>query len=261
MPFYQSGPTRYYKFNIFENPQIYHAIFTRQGGVSPSPWESLNLGGSVGDQPARVANNRRIALDAIGVKHDSLYDVFQVHSSDVIFTNKPRPKEAPYLKADAIITDQPNITLLMKFADCVPILLYDPVHHGIGIVHAGWKGTVDKIINKVLLSMGVKFGSQPADIFASIGPSIGPDHYPVGAEVVNKIKMAFGHVADSLLLIDNGAVKFNLWTANQLTLIQSGVNNIEICKICTACHLDDWFSHRGENGKTGRFGAVIGLKY
>jgi YfiH family protein len=158
------------------------------------------------------------------------------------------------------VTNQPNITLLMRFADCVPILLFDPVRYVTGIIHAGWKGTISEIASKVIIAMAGRYGSKPADIQAAIGPSIGPDHYSVGVEVIDKVKITFGQDAESLLHNDDDAVKFDLWAANQLILVKSGVKNIEISGLCTACNQYDWFSHRGERGNTGRFGAVIGLR-
>ncbi len=139
-----SGAIKYYQFASFEQPGLYHAVFTRHGGTSPAPWKSLNFGASVGDDIGCVRRNKELAFQAIGIDLASVYDVYQVHSTDVVYTDRPLKDNEQHKKADAIITDRPGITLLMRFADCVPIMLFDPIHHAIGIAHAGWIGTVDQ---------------------------------------------------------------------------------------------------------------------
>ncbi len=260
MSFSQVDGIRYFAFEALSQSGIAHAVFTRRGGVSPIPWESLNLGGTVGDDTERVVENRRRALCAMGSDAQDVYDVWQVHSTDVVHANRPRLVHEPHVRADAIITDRPGLTLLMRFADCVPILLHDPVRKVVGLAHAGWMGTVKEVARAIIESMHKDYGCHPGDILAAIGPSIGPDHYEVGPDVVAQVNHAFGAGAESLLLRVNGAVKFDLWAANRMHLEQAGVKQIEVAGICTACHLEDWFSHRAEKGKTGRFGAAIRLQ-
>jgi hypothetical protein len=108
--------------------------------------------------------------------------------------------------------------------------------------------------------MQKRYSSNPADILAAIGPAIGPDHYEVGEDVITQVKRAFGFDAESLLESHGESVHFDLWKANQILLEMSRVKEIESADICTACHTDDWFSHRAEKGKTGRFGAMIALQ-
>jgi YfiH family protein len=259
VPFYQAGSIKYYKFSSFENIGVYHALFTRHGGISPSPWKSLNFGASVGDDVQRVMHNREKALAALQLKPESVYDAFQIHSTEIVMTGRPITPNVPHIKADAIITDTPNVTLMMRFADCVPILLFDPVNRVIGISHAGWKGTVNKIAGKTVLHMNQNYGTNPKCVLAAIGPSIGPDHYSVGNDVLEKVYSSFGNKAEQLISNNHGRSYFNLWKANQIILNEVGVGNIEISEICTNCNLMDWFSHRGEHGKTGRFGVIIGL--
>jgi YfiH family protein len=259
MPFIEVEKVRYFIFDNMLNEGIDHAIFSRRGGVSPKPWESLNMGATVGDDLNRVIENRKRAFKIKGRTVESMFDVWQVHSSDVICTDVPRPLERIPQKADAILTNKTDVTLFMRFADCVPILLLDPRRKIVGLVHAGWLGTARKIVEKTILQMKAEYNSQPKDILAGIGPSIGPDHYEVGQDVVSEVEKGFGALADQVLQMNNGAVHFDLWEANRLLLERSGVDKVELSSICTACHLDDWFSHRGERGKTGRFGAMIGL--
>jgi len=260
MPFHQTENIRYYSFGIFDNAAITHAAFTRHGGISPIPWDSLNMGGTVGDAKAHVAANRISAFRSLGRAPESLFDVWQVHSADVVIANEPRPQDQPYLKADAMLTNRTGISLFMRFADCVPILLYDPVRKVIGLVHAGWQGTVKKTAQAAVQKMIDHFRTSPNDILAGIGPSIGAHHYQVGSDVIEQVQTAFAGHAEGLLIKESGAIQFDLWAANRLILEQTGVRQIEVAGVCTACHTDDWFSHRFEKGQTGRFGVLIALK-
>lgn len=259
MPFKESNFIRFYTFDLLEDAGVIHGVFTRRGGVSTGPWSSLNVGGLVGDNPERVHTNRVLSFQALDRDPGSIYDVWQVHGNKVICTDSYRPLERAHLKADAILTDRPQVTLFMRFADCVPILLYDPGSKVVGLAHAGWKGTIKGVVLEIIKTMREVYGSKSENIMAAIGPSIGPHHYEVGSEVVVEVRKTFASDAEDLLLRLNGAVHFDLWAANRLHLEQAGVGKIESANICTACHLEDWYSHRGEAGKTGRFGALIAL--
>ncbi|PKN92872.1 MAG: peptidoglycan editing factor PgeF [Chloroflexi bacterium HGW-Chloroflexi-6] len=262
MPFQTVDGIRYLTFDLLSE-QVTHAVFTRQGGLSPDPWASLNVGGTVGDDTPRVRENRFRAFRALGRDPHSMFDVWQVHSADVVIATAPHDSIPRELKADGIITDNLDVTLFMRFADCTPILLYDPRHPAVGIVHAGWLGTVRKAASAAVAAMQAAYGSDPADILAAIGPSIGPDHYEVGPEVVEQATHAFGADASSLFHQNSGPRShFDLWAANRLALRQAGLQeqNIETAGICTACNPQDWYSHRGQKGKTGRFGALIALR-
>jgi YfiH family protein len=260
MPFHQPDLIRYFTFESLEGERIKHAVFTRRGGVSPEPWASLNVGGLRGDDPGRVYQNRVKSFNEVGRDPESVYDVWQIHSADVIWTTGSRPASVRHRKADAILTDRPEVTLFMRFGDCVPILLHDPVKKAIGIVHAGWMGTVKGIISEAVQTMQSAYRSSPGDILAAIGPSIAVHHYEVGADLVGKVKEQFGAEANEFLLQEKDSTYFDLWQANRYLLEKSGVKKIEISGICTACNLQDWFSHRGEKGETGRFGALIALE-
>ncbi len=258
MPFKTCGDIYYYNFESLDRGVV-HAVFSRRGGVSPEPWASLNLGGTVGDEKDRVLENRRRALSALGRSPASVYDVWQVHGIEVAIADEPRPPEAPYRQADVILTNKPGVTLMMRFADCVPILLHDPVRKVAGMAHAGWLGTVKGTVRVAVEAMQSRYGSNPADILSAIGPSIGPDHYEVGPDVVIQVQQAFRNSAADLLTVRDGHMFFNLWAANHRHLELAGVRKTEIAGLCTACHTEDWFSHRAERGRTGRFGAMLAL--
>jgi YfiH family protein len=259
MPFSQQNGIRYYTFDIFPKT-IIQAVLTRQGGVSPRPWDSLNVGGSIGDDLAHVRENRIRSFKALGRAPESIHDVWQVHSADVVYADAPRPLDTDYQKADIMLTDNPQVTLFMRFADCTPILLHDSQKQVVGIVHSGWLGTVRGAARSAVDAMQERYHTNPADILAAIGPAIGPDHYEIGEDVISQVKESFGEDAESLLEKHGESIHFNLWKANRLLLERSGVPQIETAGICTACNTEDWFSHRAEKGKTGRFGALIALK-
>ncbi len=257
MPFIQHNNLRYFQFDSLRTR---HAVFTRHGGVSPEPWGSLNVGGTVGDDLARVKENRLISFRALGCKPESIFDVWQVHSADVVCARAPRPFDESYRQADIILTDRPEVTLFMRFADCVPIFVYDPRKAVVGVAHAGWMGTLRDVATVTVNAMRAQYNSNPADIIACIGPSIGPDHYEVGADVILQVMQKFGDESDQVLISNNGKIHFDLWKTNRILLERAGVGRVDIAGICTACHTDDWFSHRAEKGRTGRFGALISLQ-
>ena len=260
MKFNKNNKIQYLSFEIFPKSVI-HAVFTRHGGVSPDPWNSLNVGGTVGDERERVKENRYLSFAAVGRSPLSMFDVWQVHSADVVIVNKPHHEQKipPELKADAMLTDNPEVSLYMRFADCTPIFLYDTYKKVVGIVHAGWQGTVKRVAAQAVLTMSAAYGSNPSNIVAAIGPSIGPDHYEVRNDVIEQVGYVFGKKSDAVLSNRDGKVYFDLWKANALLLREQGVEHIEVAGICTACDSDDWFSHRAHKGKTGRFGAIIAL--
>jgi len=218
------------------------------------------VGGTVGDSADRVRENRIRSFAALNRPLDSYFDVWLVHSADVAYAEAPRDMSKETIQADIILTDKPNVTLYMRFADCVPILFHDPKKGVVGISHAGWLGTVRGVCSATIKAMQKKYGCKPADIKAAIGPSIGPDHYEIGQDVIMQIQSTFGDDAKHLLRTRKGRTYLDLWSANSIQLQKAGVEQIEVAEVCTACHLDDWFSHRAEKGKTGRFGALISLQ-
>jgi polyphenol oxidase len=250
----------YYTFDSFPEEAVAQGIFARTGGVSPQPWASLNLSISTGDSLENTRANRRLAFEAVGLDFESMADVWQVHSTDTVRMDEPRG-EREVIQADGLITDREGVTLFQRFADCVPIFLYDPKHHALAMVHSGWRGTVNRAPASPVRAMIEAYGTRPADLIAGIGPSIGPDHYEVGPEVIEAARQTFGKNADALIDTRNQKTYFDLWAANALALREAGVEQIEVAGICTACHTEHFFSHRAEAGKTGRFGAVIALHH
>ena len=251
----ESQGLAYYQFDSLP---ARHGIFTRQGGVSAAPWNSLNLGGNVGDDPLAVRENHQRMYAALGVEDSRACTVWQVHSADVVYAAGPVPGRRWLAAADALMTDKPDLPLAMRFADCTPILICDPRLGVVGMAHAGWRGTVQGVSSELVRAMAAAFGSRPADMIAGIGPSIGPEHYQVGEEVVAAVKDRFGTL-DGLIARNSqdGTAYLDLWAANRLDLERAGVSQVEVAGLSTASHTADFYSHRAEHGRTGRFGAVI----
>ncbi|MBI5652400.1 MAG: peptidoglycan editing factor PgeF [Chloroflexi bacterium] len=249
----------YYTFDALKNSgALVHAISTRHGGVSPAPFDTLNLSVAVGDEAANAHENLARLHVALELDARATVDAKQAQADQVAIVTA-HARGTRIANVDALITNQPGINLLLRFADCVPILFYDPAHHAIGIAHAGWRGTVMQIATNTVNAMRESFGTRPRDVIACIAPSIGPCCYRVGDDVIARVRETFTN-ADELLVARAGAIHFDLWQANATQLRARGVEQIEIANICTAHHTNDFYSWRAEKANTGRFGAVIGLR-
>lgn len=235
---------------------LQHAVFTRQGGVSPAPFASLNLSVSVPDVKDNVYANRRRAYGLYGRDTQSVVHAHLVHGNDVARVS--RADDGTWAsRVDGIITDQPGCALTMNFADCAPILLYDPVRRAIGLGHAGWKGAMVDLPGALVRAMQQAYGSKPHELLGAVGPCIGSCCYEVGQEVISAVHGAFSRPDE--LLKDQGGPRphFDLPAANRENLLRAGVRQVEMSGYCTSCRTDLFFSHRAEKGRTGRFGAIL----
>lgn len=249
----------WYTLASYAGLPVVHGAFTRLGGYSRPPFADLNVGGHVGDDPAAVAANHRAIYAALGVDPARVVSARQVHGDRVARVDAAdvgRTLEA----TDALITDTPGILLLLRFADCVPVWLYDPRHHAVGLAHAGWQGTARCIAAKTACAMGEAFGSRPEEIVAGIGPAIGPCCYEVGADVIEALRVVVADVDALLSDRSTDTARLDLWQANAVQLGAVGVSHIETAGLCTSCHVDAFYSHRREEGRTGRFAVVAGLE-
>jgi len=249
-------------FKNLEMAGVINFITTREGGVSISPYDSLNLGLHTLDNSENVSQNRSILASAVGISPTNFVYAQQIHSGKAIQVTKEDIINSAYKfspETDALITDVHGISLMVMVADCVPILLYDPVRGVIAAIHAGWRGTVKKIVCNAIGLMESHYCSNPADLLAGIGPSIGPCCYEVGAEVKKEVASVFGFTEGVIKSKTNSKYLFDLWQANHNQLVSSGVKagNIEISQICTQCNPDIFFSSRASHGVTGRFAAGI----
>jgi purine-nucleoside/S-methyl-5'-thioadenosine phosphorylase / adenosine deaminase len=226
--------------------KLRHGVFTRHGGISAPPFNSLNVGDNVEDDPECVFHN--LSLIEVELGASKVLFAEQVHRANVQFVDENTPCPVP--DCDAMITKTPNLALLIKHADCQAAILYDPVHHALALVHAGWKGLVLNIYAQTIAKMHKKIGTQPKDLIVCISPSLGPDH----AEFIN-YKKEFPANFHSFQVAPN---YFNLWEIARKQLEECNVKQIDIAEICTYCNPKDFFSYRRDK-RTGRNGTTAVL--
>jgi polyphenol oxidase len=213
----------------FDGLPVEAFVTTRSGGVSAGAYESLNLSFSVGDDPGAVLENRRRLAAAVGADLGDFVFSRQVHGAGVrVVTPADRPAGAfpvdePVPEADALVTTDPSAVLAILAADCVPIVLYDPVAHVLGCVHSGWRGTVARVSEAAVAAMR-GHGASPENVIAGIGPAIGADRYQVGAEVAAAVEGEFRTSAQNLMRPDGtGRWLLDLAAANRLVLREAGL--------------------------------------
>jgi YfiH family protein len=248
---------------------VAHAFSTRRGGVSEPPFAGLNLGQSVGDAPAAVAENRRRFYGAFGIRADQAVRVRQVHGRDVLVVDAPLVRRSGFptclvdegVGRDGLVTRLPGLALVVSTADCVPILVHDPVRQAVAAVHAGWRGTAARIAAEALSAMGAAFGTLPGDCLAAVGPSIRACCYEVDAPVAEAMAQAIPGWEGQAEAARPGHWRIDLAGLNRLVLERAGVKpeRIEVLQACTACRTDLFFSHRAERGRAGRMMSCIML--
>jgi polyphenol oxidase len=262
-------------------PWLIHAFSTAPVGVSPLENEKvLNLGFTNWDSRENVLENRRRLQTAAGAKDLPLITLKQIHSDVIHFFESPSSEPC---KGDSSITNRPGLALAVQTADCVPILLVDPKKRAIAAIHAGWRGTLARIAAKTIGKMQMHFGTNPRDLLAAIGPSIGPCCYEVGTEVATQFLSQF---ADAPTYFDEfrtgdepnpiqwlnmmppghqpppKGVLLDLRKANRSQLLDAGLRpqNIHTIDLCTACHPDLLFSYRKQGPQSGRLMSVVALR-
>lgn len=240
-----------------------HAFTTRLGGVSSGNFASLNLGMNVGDEPSNVRQNYKTLGNALGFEPDSLVFSRQVHKTDVRIVSKqdrrPLFEPIPY-EADGLLTAETDVPLVIFTADCVPILLYDPVARAVGAVHAGWRGTVADIAGVAIRKMVQHFGCRPEDIRAAIGPCISQCCFETGDDVAADVRLLLGSRATFFIVQHGEKSMVDLKGINAQLLKYAGVTNIEISHECTSCLNNKYWSHRVTNGRRGSQASVILMK-
>ena len=250
---------------LVKETEVLHAVTTRQGGGSLPPFDSLNLGLHVGDDPERVIGNYELLSAALAFRLDTLVACKQVHGDRVIEVREGDERRLSFLQCreegDALVTSVPGLVLMVRIADCLPVMFFDPLRKVAGIAHAGWRGTVKKIAAKTVEVIMSRYNSDPARILVGIGPGIGPCCYEVDERVSSLFTKSFSS-GEQLITERNGKQYLDLWEANRKQLLEAGIRaeNIEVAGLCTSCQNQLLFSHRKDKGKTGRFGALIGIK-
>lgn len=248
----------------FERFGLLAATSTRLGGVSPLPEDALNLGYFQGDRRENVEENRRRFLRALETETARLVTLRQQHSDRIVIVEDGTGRADPPLEGDALVTTRPGILLGVLTADCLPLLLFDARTRARAAVHAGWRGTLARLVEKTLEVMASRYGTRPADCHIAIGPAIHSCCYEVGPEVAELFRREFPH-AKGLLSEHHpsGKAHLDLVEATRVQLLAHAVppEQIYVCRLCTACHGELFFSYRREgrsNHHVGRMLTVIG---
>lgn len=245
-----------------ELPWLWHGFSTRRGGVSRAYTEDasdLNLGFTKADAAEAVRENRELFVEAVtGSRETPLITVRQVHSNVTVVAGSA---EAGGCEADGLMTDEPGLLLGILTADCIPVLVVDPVRRVVAAFHAGWRGTVARIVERGIAQMGERFESEPGDLLAAIGPGIGACCYAIGGEVEERFAENFAYAAE-LFSEREGRPHLDLIEANRRQLMDAGLHggSISIAGGCTACHPELFYSHRASGGHAGRMMAVVGIR-
>jgi YfiH family protein len=246
-------------------PGVVHGFTRRRPGLGTADGNVSYSGTRDADEAWRI---RRLWCRAIGVDPERLVTTGQVHGTRVLpitvddAGRGARPGSGRAGLADAMITNEPGVVLLSMHADCLPILLVDPVTPAVGVVHAGWRGTVGDVAGAAIAAMTEAFGTDPESVFAYLGPAIAADCYEVGSDVAAAWIGQAGPAHQGTGLTPRAdRWTFDVTAANALLLQRAGLRpeRIELSGICTRCRGDEWFSHRGQGPTTGRFGALIAL--
>ncbi len=247
---------------LSKDDAIVHAFSTRLNGVSTAPFDTLNLGQSVGDDRARVEENRRRFFGGLDVNAGQVVRVYQAHDNGVLrvegevlhragFPESLIDRARPF---DALVTKQPGLALTVSTADCVPILIHDPVRRAIAAVHAGWRGTARRVVVSALDAMRDTYGTNATDCRAAIGPCIRACCFEVDAPVTDAMASALADWHSFATATRPGHWQMDLPAINRRLLEQSGVasERIDDLGLCTSCRSDLFFSHRRDKGRTGR---------
>jgi len=262
-----AGGIKYISFNIFSDTGfVRHAFTTRLGGVSQGPFRSLNLATHVGDHREAVLENRAAVCAALGFGLDEMVAGQQVHGKRVyVVTGEDRGRgaadsETAIPETDALITNVPGILLSSYYADCVPVMLLDPVKKAVGLVHAGWKGTAMRIACAALAAMSEAFGTDPIHCLAAIAPSIGDCCYEVDRPLVDAFNQYGFDPGPFLKQTGENRWRLDLCGANRHILEESGVRpgNIAVTGLCAACSPELFFSYR-RSGSCGRMASLMAL--
>ena len=248
---------------------VRHGFSTRLGGVSKEEFATMNLSFSRGDNEEAVVENYRRILTSLAMEQNHLVFSDQVHDTIIhkvtasdYTTLEKHDKKLEGI--DGLITNEPNVTLITSYADCVPLYFVDTKNRAIGLSHSGWKGTVGKIGKKTVEAMTTHYHSKPADIVAVIGPSICSDCYEVGEEVAEAFRLNFSADQIDKILYKKDQTKYqlDLWLANRYILLEAGLlpENISISCLCTCHNSGLFFSHRKSGGRRGNLAAFLSIK-
>ncbi len=242
----------FYQFNLLDVPGLVHFTSSRPG------WGGNGKSRFTGDEPEVYQLFRDELARGLKILPSQLVFPRQVHGSKIEVVTEPVTGDIA--GTDALITQQPNLCICVQTADCVPVLLFDPVQQVIAAVHAGWRGTVSQLVSKTVHAMQLHFDSAPEDLVAGIGPSIHLHAYEVGQEVIQAVRESFDNHRQLLKpAVEEGKAYFDLWEANKSLLLAAGVpeEQIEVMGFCSYSHKELFYSARRDGADTGRM--VSGL--
>ncbi len=262
--------TPYLTYNLLNDiPFIRHAFSTRLGGVSKGVCESMNLAFGRGDDRGTVLENYRLMCASAGFEYESLCGSVQIHEAKVMTVTKADRghgilREREWQSADALITNDKDVTLVTYYADCTPLFFIDTKTHAIGLAHGGWRGTVERIAVNTVKAMEKEFGTKAEDLICAVGPVIGKCCYEIDDECAKHF-MALDEIDTSKILTakENGKYMADLALTNKLLLINAGVKeeNITVSDLCTRCNAELLWSHRATGGKRGTMAAFMKILY
>lgn len=246
---------------------VRHGFSTRIGGVSQGHLATMNLSFTRGDNPECVRENFHRIAQAIGFDEKRLVFSDQIHETKIRKVTRENCGEGILRKTvpgiDGLATKEENVPLYTAYADCVPLLFYDPVEKVAATAHSGWRGTVGRIGRKMIQFLEEEYQCRPENLIAAIGPSICQKCYEVGEDVAGKFREAFLPEQIPAILEEkgNGKYQLDLWKANELILLEAGIlpEHLDITDLCTCCNSDILFSHRASHGKRGNLGCFICL--
>lgn len=245
---------------------VKHGMSTRLGGVSEGIFESMNLSFGRGDDPANVMENYRRFCAVVGVTAERCVMTRQTHLTNVRCVTEEDAgcgvmRERTYDDIDGLVTDVPDLPLVILTADCVPLFFADPKRRVVAAAHSGWRGTAGAIGAEVIRVMKESYGCDPKDILCAVGPSIGPCCFEVDYPVVEAFSEKPFFDASCFTDDNNGKYHVNLWEINRRILLSAGVpaENITVGDLCTRCHPDVLWSHRATDGKRGSLAGIIAL--
>lgn len=249
-----------YKSSIFDDGNLTHAFTTRVGGNTPPPLATFSMGSAHNPElKPFVEENRRKICKTLGLNYKNLIIPDQKHTDNIKIVSSPQDDIS---ECDGLITDNPGLVLMLLFADCVPVIIYSPDRHVVSIIHAGRKGTSKSIVKKAVNILEKDFNADIKKIKAAIGPAVGSCCYPVSPETANELKTTIETDYDNIFITNiknTGSVFVDLKKLNARQLIESGVVHIDKSDNCTSCMNSVFYSHRAENGKTGRHASIASL--
>lgn len=255
-------------FEIFNSfGEIVHFCTSRQAGVSEGNFSSFNLSALSGDKPENFHQNLRILSEETEISIENFIFPFQTHEDMILVIDEDfkglthKEKTAALHGVDALITKEKGICIGITTADCVPVLMFDRKRKVIAAVHAGWRGTCARLLQKTIAKMHETYESNPKDIFALIGPSISAEVYQVGHELINAFSLA-GFEFNTIFTERSGKLFLDLWEANRQMLVDSGVSatQIQISGICSYTQYQNFFSARRLGINSGRMYSGIMLR-